>query len=143
MYINRSLLSRREEELSVLEESKEDLQRSLRQLDSDAGKIRDMLRTEQQALQTAQKERRDYARHVKRAADESKGEFERKERELRKKITDLTRGVFAGDKDYDNMRSELERMTARASKLEGKKVQVIHSSIRVAILHLIYICFML
>jgi chromosome segregation ATPase len=117
-------LSRKDDELGVLEESKDTLQTSLRQLDMDAAKIRDMLRSEQQALHAAQKEKRDYVKHMKRATDESKGEHERKERELRKKINDLMRGVHSGDKDYENMRSELDRVNAKAAKLEGKKVQV-------------------
>lgn len=105
-------------------ESKENLQTSLRQLDVDTAKIRDMLRTEQKALHAAQKEQREYVRHMKRVTDETKGEYERKERELKKKINDLMRGVHAGDKDYEHMKAELDKITARAAKLEGKKIQV-------------------
>ena len=110
--------------MAVLEETRNNLQNSLRQLDVDAAKVRDMLRSEQQALHAAQKEKRDLTKHMKRVADETKGEFARKERELRKKISELSRGVYAGDKDYEQLKSELDRVTAKAAKLEGKKAQV-------------------
>lgn len=118
------MLSRKDDEIVKLENTREALQRNLSQLDSDAGKIRDMLRSEQQAVSSAQKEKKDYVKHMRRVTDEMKGDYERKERELRKKIAELTRGVYSDEKEFERMRLELEKVSIKASKLEGKKVQV-------------------
>jgi hypothetical protein len=94
----RALLCRRDDELGVLQGTREGLQESLRRLDGDAAKVREMLRAEQAALTAAQRERREHGRQLRRQLDESKGEGERRERELRKRVADLTRGAHAGDK---------------------------------------------
>lgn len=117
-------MNRKEEEISLLEDTRAKLQQSIGELDGDSAKIRDILRAEQQALTIAQREKREAIKQHRRIMDEAKGEFERKERELRKKISDLTRGVHIVDKDYDNLKNEFDKITAKASKLEGRNAQV-------------------
>jgi hypothetical protein len=51
-------------------------------------------------------------------------EFERKEREMKKRIGELSRGVQISEKDHEALKAELERVVAKASKAEGKRAQV-------------------
>ena len=55
----------------------------------------------------------------------SPSEFERKERDLKKRIGELSRGVQISDKDHEALKAELERVAAKAAKAEGKRAQVI------------------
>ena len=51
-------------------------------------------------------------------------ETDRKERELRKRIQELSKGVHIGDREFEAAKLDLEKMTAKATKLEGKRLQV-------------------